>query len=551
MLQKLAIKNYALIHDLEIDFCRGFSVITGETGAGKSIILGALSLILGQRADSNVLLNKSLKCIIEGTFNIENYHLDEFFIAHDLDQDNIAILRREINPQGKSRAFINDSPVGLSVLKDLGDRLVNIHSQNAIITLNDTNFQLAVLDSYTGHLEDVAKYRTGFLELQKFENELNFLQEKDIKAREERDYFSFLLHELNRIELKIGEQDELEHRLQLLTHAEEIKSGLYKSTEILAQDEFNVLSRLSEVIHHLHSVSSFQEAILDIQERLQSNLIDIKDIASSIERINDKIFFNPAEIENTSTRLDQIYQLEKKHKVTTVDELLNIKYNIENKLSEGEYLEEKIKRVKSTIENISTRLLKTAEMISKARKKAIPAFEKEMVKLSSRLGMHNANLIIECKSQPELSKDGLDRIHFLFSANKGVEPNEISKIASGGERSRLMLCIKSMVSQKNLLPTIIFDEIDIGVSGEIAGKVGDILKKMSSHMQVIAITHLPQIAGKGEWHYKVYKTEKQDFTTSYIKQLSAKERMEEIAKMLSNDKVTNAALQTAKELLNS
>ncbi len=549
MLLKLYIENYALIRQLEIDFSQGFSVITGETGAGKSIILGALALILGQRSDSNVLLNKSQKCIIEGTFNIENYCLDEFFFTHDLDKDDKTILRREINPLGKSRAFINDSPVNLSLLKDFGDRLVNIHSQNSIITLNDSNFQLAVLDSYAGQLDKLMKFRSGFQELSFYKKELELLQDQDKKAREEKDYFHFLINEFYRIDLKKGEQEELEEKFQVLTHAEEIKSNLFKSSELISHGEVNILSQLTDVIHNVNSVSKFHQDIAELLERLKINLIDIKDIVSGIEKIGDQISIDPDEFESIAQRLDQIYQLQKKHKVTSIDELINIQYNIECKLIESDNLEEKINQTKNSILGKSEKLVFEAEGLSKTRCKVIPAFEKEIVRLSALLGLPNAIFKVDNFRQFELSKDGLDKIRFLFSANKGIEPADISKIASGGELSRLMLIIKSMVSQKKLLPTIIFDEIDNGVSGEVAGKVGDILRKMAENMQVIAITHLPQIAGKGESHFKVYKTEEQDYTTSYIKRLSNSERIEEIAKMLSNDKVSSAAIQTAKELL--
>lgn len=550
MFLKLNIENYTLIRKLEIDFSMGFSVITGETGAGKSIILGALALILGQRADSNVLFEKSQKCIIEGTFKIENYNLENFFLTHDLDYDSLVILRREINAQGKSRAFINDTPVNLSLLKEIGDRLVNIHSQNSIITLNDANFQLAVLDSYAGQLDQVAKFRTLYQDLLRLKNELEFIRERNRKAQEEKDYYRFLSDEFIQAGLKQGEQEELEQRLQVLTHAEEIKTNLFKSSEIISYGETNILSQLSEVIHHVIAVSKFHPEIAELHERLKSNLIDIKDIAAGIEKISDQISIDQEELEFVTSRLDMIYQLQKKHKVTSVDELINIFHSIEYKLLESDHLDEKIKHIQTEIQDLNSQLSTQAVFLSQARKKVIPAIEKEIVRLSVLLGMQHACFTIECSRQADYSRDGFDRVRFLFSANKGNEPDDVSRIASGGELSRLMLCIKSIVSQKKLLPTIIFDEIDNGVSGEVAGKVGSILKKMANNMQVIAITHLPQIAGKGDWHFKVYKTEEQDITISYIKQLSNLERIEEIAKMLSNDKLTPAAIQTAKELLN-
>jgi len=551
MLGRLTIENYALIHRLEIEFSPGFSVITGETGAGKSIILGALALILGQRADSNVLMDKAHKCIIEGVFMIKDYALETFFNTNDLDYEETVILRREINAQGKSRAFINDTPVTLSLLKNLGDQLVNVHSQNSITTLNDSNFQLAVLDNYTGQFEKVIDFRHGFQRLMLKKNELEALIHLNSKTREERDYLNFLFNEFNQARLQSGEQEELEQRLKILTHAEEIKTRLFQSTEIISRGEENILLRLAEVIHNVSAIAKFREDIDELQGRLQSNLIDIKDIAGNIEKIGEHISFDASEIEIITLRLDQIYQLQKKHHVNSIDELLLIRQSIENKLLEGDSLDEKIKQFQTLIHGSEESLKADASILSKARNKAIYNFEKEIVAISAMLGMNNASFKIECIPLPLLTRDGLDKIRFLFSANKGIVPDDITKIASGGELSRLMLGIKSMVSRKNLLPTIIFDEIDNGVSGEIAGKIGSILKKMAQNMQVIVITHLPQIAGKGDWQYKVYKTEEQGHTRSYIKHLSSTERVEEIAKMLSDERVSASAFQTAKELLES
>jgi len=551
MLGRLTIENYALIHRLEIEFSPGFSVITGETGAGKSIILGALALILGQRADSNVLMDKAHKCIIEGVFMIKDYALETFFNTNDLDYEETVILRREINAQGKSRAFINDTPVTLSLLKNLGDQLVNVHSQNSITTLNDSNFQLAVLDNYTGQFEKVIDFRHGFQRLMLKKNELEALIHLNSKTREERDYLNFLFNEFNQARLQSGEQEELEQRLKILTHAEEIKTRLFQSTEIISRGEENILLRLAEVIHNVSAIAKFREDIDELQGRLQSNLIDIKDIAGNIEKIGEHISFDASEIEIITLRLDQIYQLQKKHHVNSIDELLLIRQSIENKLLEGDSLDEKINQFQTLIHGSEESLKADASILSKARNKAIYNFEKEIVAISAMLGMNNASFKIECIPLPLLTRDGLDKIRFLFSANKGIVPDDITKIASGGELSRLMLGIKSMVSRKNLLPTIIFDEIDNGVSGEIAGKIGSILKKMAQNMQVIVITHLPQIAGKGDWQYKVYKTEEQGHTRSYIKHLSSTERVEEIAKMLSDERVSASAFQTAKELLES
>ena len=549
MLLKLSIENYALIQELEMEFSGGFSVITGETGAGKSILLGALSLILGQRADTSVLLDRSRKCIVEGCFSIKDYNLEVFFHSHELDFEEYTILRREINQNGKSRAFINDTPVNLTLLKELGDRLVNIHSQNSVVTLNNSDFQLAVLDSYAGIQAKVFSYRqkfSGFLLLKK---QLEEGQSQLEREKGERDYHQFLLEEINRAELKLGEQEEAEKRLELLTHSEEIKTHLFHAYGLLMEEEKNILNSLNEVINAIAVLSKFNTEFNEFVLRLKSNHIDLKDIAQNIEQLGENVQVDPSEIEAITNRLDLIFRLQKKHQVRTVEDLLLIKQNLDNKLFEVDSLEKKINQLRHDIELTEKSLLDLAGIISKDRKKVIPQFEKEILASLSKLGMPNARFHIDCEGSVELTRDGIDKIRLLFTANKGIEMDDISRIVSGGELSRLMLSIKSMVSQKNLLPTIIFDEIDSGVSGEIAGKVGNILKKISSTMQVIAITHLPQIAGKGEHHYWVYKNEEKGSTRSYMKKLSPQERLEEVAKMLSDETVSSSALKAAKELL--
>ncbi len=549
MLFKLSIENYALIQALEIDFSAGFSVITGETGAGKSILLGALSLILGQRADSGVLLDPSRKCIVEGAFLVGGYHLEAFFADNELDFDTTVILRREINQGGKSRAFINDSPVNLPLLKDLGDRLVNIHSQHAIITLNDANFQLAVLDNYAGLALPMANYRLGFNLLNSTRLQLSQLKKQAERAQGDRDYFLFLLDELNKAALRPGEQEDAELRLSLLTNAEVIKAGLLSASHALSEGDVSALNLLSGAIHDLVSVVKYKPEFNSLIDRIQSDLIDIKDVAGEIHVASENIYFDAAEIANLSQRLDLINRLHKKHQTVSLDELLQAKQNIEGKLVDSDNLEEKILLTEREILKLESELYTQADKLSAGRKKVISKFQHEITQTLSKLGMSKARFSIECNRQDLLSKDGVDRVRFLFSANPGVEINEIAKIASGGELSRLMLSIKSMISEKNLLPTIIFDEIDNGVSGEVAGKVGNILKGMANRMQVIVITHLPQIAAKGSQHYRVFKREDKDVTRTSITMLSHAERVEEIAKMLSDENVSNAALQTAKELL--
>jgi DNA repair protein RecN (Recombination protein N) len=549
MLSKLVIENYALIDHLEMEFSEGFSVITGETGAGKTILLGALALILGTRGDASVLLDASRKCIVEGTFTIKNYHLETFFREHELDYDDTAILRREILQNGKSRAFINDTPVNLSLMKDLGDHLVNIHSQFSVITLNDADFQLAVLDNYSDNLQTIQQFRDNFICFVRKKKELEELIERETIARKDKDYYQFLYDELEAAKLKEEEQKITEKRLDFLSHAEEIKTGLLQALEILSLGEQNIADRLSEITNITKSLSRFHSSLKEISERLRSNQIDLRDIATGMEKIEQEVDFDPAEISTLTARLDLINHLEKKHNVSEIRDLLTIQEQINGKLQEATSMEDRIIAMNHELGAVRDRLIRDAEKLSVNRRKVIPDLENKIRQTLIKLGMRDARIKIEVTHLEELTPDGTDAVRFLFSANKGIGLNEISRIASGGELSRLMLSIKSLISQKNLLPTIIFDEIDMGVSGEVAGKVGDILKKMGSSMQVIAITHLPQIAGKGQSHYWVFKSNESDAARTRLKKLDQKERVLEIAKMLSNEKVSDAALKTAKELM--
>ena len=549
MLKKLYIENYALIDTLEIDFSPGFSVITGETGAGKSILLGALGLILGQRVDTSVLLDKSKKCIIEGHFDVNDYHLNEFFTTNELDQEPITIVRREINQNGKSRAFINDTPVNLALLTELGDHLVSIHSQHSVITLNNNDFQLAVLDDYAGVQEDVSRFREQFFSFLKVQKQFEQLLDSEVKSRSENDYFQFLFDELEAAHLKEGEQEEAEQRLKILSHAEEIKSNLYKAIDFLSGNEINILSQLSGIIQILGSITILYPVVDDFVSRIKSNLIDLKDINEEIDRIAEKVIVDPSELEMVSARLDQLYKLEKKHHVATEKELIDLKNEFSDKLLAVSSLGDKINELRKNLEQKKSDLDISAVEISNKRVRCISSFEKNIVEILVQLGMNDARFKIDHSVKEETGRDGIDKVKFLFSSNKGVELDEISKIASGGELSRLMLSIKSLISQKNLLPTIIFDEIDSGISGEIAGKMGIILKKMAVKMQVIAITHLPQIAGTGDNHLWVYKVNDGDVTRSRIKKLTRDERIHEIAKMLSSGTVTDNASKAAAELL--
>lgn len=549
MLKHLSIKNYALIHHLDMDLYKGFSVITGETGAGKSILLGALGLVLGNRADTSILLDKSKKCIVESHFNIHGYKLESFFTDHELDYDELTILRREISSQGKSRGFINDTPVKLNILKELGDMLVNIHSQRQTVTLNDSNFQLAVIDNYTGIQQDILNYRTLFLDYSQKLRQYNELLEKEEKSRSDQDYLQFQLEELEKAKLKENEQGDIEKELEILQHAEEIKTTLFASIQALLNDEQNLLNQLSDIQMKLGKLADVHAGIKALQQRLQSAIIEIDDIAHELDRIDQGIQLDPGRIEDLNTRLDLIYQLQHKHRLQTVKELISLMHSVRDQINVIGSLGEKIQELEKEIESTRSRVSEEALRISNLRQNAIPEIEKEILAIIDGLGMPGANIKIEHHQLEDFSKDGIDRVTFRFNANKGRELKEIAKIASGGELSRLMLAVKSLISSRNLLPTIIFDEIDAGVSGDIAGKAGKILKGMSGQMQVIVITHLPQIAGKADYHYMAYKDILDEQTVSNIRKLNVDGRVEEIAKMLSDEKVTSAAVDTARELL--
>ena len=549
MLSHLYIENYALIDKLEIDFSSGFSVITGETGAGKSIIIGALSLILGQRTDIGVLLDKSSKCVVEGSFNVDKLHLNDFFNSNELDLENPCLLRREIAPNGKSRAFINDTPVNLNQLKELGERLVDIHSQHNTLTLNNSDFQMAVVDNVAGNQELIKEYLIEFKLFQQLNIELQDLKSKEKEANTHRDYLQFLFDELENANLKANEQQEIVSELEIQNNAEEIKTGLYKTIDTLSQSELNVEAQLNELAVHLSKLAIFHPQIKEITERLQSCIIELKDISNEAASLEEKVLFDTKLIEQLTQRLDLIFRLEKKHNVASVAELLEIYQKISDELFDIASFEDKISLLEKNLAIEFDKLKKLSADLSLKREAATPLIEVAVKDILSNLGMSTANLKIILSKTEDFNNSGSNDIVFLFNANKGGELRELSKVISGGELSRLMLAIKSIVSKQNLLPTVIFDEIDNGVSGDIAGKVGLIMKKMSNDMQLIAITHLPQIAAKADIHYFVSKQSDEKITRSLIKQLNANEKVEEIAKMLSNEKVTVSALENARELM--
>jgi DNA repair protein RecN (Recombination protein N) len=550
MLKSLSIENYALIDSLNIEFAPGFSVITGETGAGKSIILGALSLILGQRADARQIKQGENKCLVEGVFDVSKYDLKSLFDEHDwVYEGETCILRREIWANGKSRAFLNDSPVYLNDLKALGDRLIDIHSQHQNLALNDRQFQLLVVDALADTRLLRGEYVSAFHSFRSAAKVLADLKEASRKNKEEEDYLRFQYAALSEAALREGEQEELEAELEALTHSEEIKSGLFAVTNLLSGEDQNVEAMLKSALESVRNVQSVFPKADEIVQRLESAYLDLKDLRSETERLFDEIEFNPDRQQLVEDRLDVIYDLQKKHSVATVRQLIELRDNIGSKLQNIDSMEEKISSAENILSEKREQLFDLARRLSEKRLAAISDIEKELTSRLSYLGMPNARF--ECRIMPKQQPDetGMDDVQFLFSANKNTDLLPVSQIASGGEISRLMLCVKAMIAGATALPTIIFDEIDTGTSGEMADKMGRIMQDMSRNMQVIAITHLPQIASKGDFHYIVYKKDTEDSTQTYMRQLSSEERITEIARLLSGAETTAQAIENAKVML--
>jgi len=549
MLKNLHIQNYALIDQLDIEFHQGLNIITGETGAGKSILLGALSLILGQRADSSVLKDSSRSCIVEGLFNIAGYNLNDFFSGNDIDYYDNTIIRRQINESGKSRAFINETPVNLNVLKDLGALLLDIHSQHENLLLGNGHFQLNVLDSFASLTEDLFKYQVQFKLFQSTKVELEQLLQEAASKRKDLDYFQFQLNELNQANLKSGELLDLEVLQQKLTHATEIKQSLQSVSEILSNDNTSAIYLLKEAESSLKRIAAFFPDSTELEKRIEACRIELKDISSEIIGHDDRVEIDPIQLEQVTARLDLLYALLQKHRLNTIDELISLRNEIETKVDFICNLDFNLEKKQKNLTEIEKHLGILAQTLSEKRKAAIPTIEGNIIDLLVQLGIKHAAFKIDNQKTENFQPLGTDRITFLFSANKQIPLQELSKVASGGELSRLMLSLKSMMIKSSGLPTIIFDEIDTGVSGEIADKVGNIINTMASGMQVINITHLPQIASKGKYHFLVYKDNHSANSITKIKLLDGKERVIEIAKMLSGEKLTEAALTNAKELL--
>jgi len=549
MLQSIYIRNYALISELEIDFNKGLNIITGETGAGKSILMGALSLILGQRADTSVLKDKSQKCLVEAKFQIKNYQLKGFFTQNDLDYEDITTIRREITDNGKSRAFINDTPVNLNILKDLSGFLIDIHSQHESLFLGDDHFQLALVDSFANHQDLLDNYYKLFTQYNQLSDEYNTLLKNADKAKSDLDYYQFQYEQLEALKLIDGEQETLEDELEQLTHAEEIKLNLSNAYNLLTGEEISVISNLKQAKSSIESISKYIKEEEELTKRFESVYIELNDLTSELEKINNRIEHDPERIEFIRERLDNIYSLQQKHKVSTIAELIHIKNDLQQKIELIISYDFETEKIKKKIDGLKNELDVLANQISQNRKEVSPTIERKIVEMLQLLGIPNAAFKVQQIESDIFLATGKETIKFLFSANKNVALEDLSKVASGGEISRLMLSIKSLIVETKTLPTIIFDEIDTGTSGEIADKMGAIIKRMSGKIQVVNITHLPQIASKGDYHYLVYKKDNHETTNTYIKLLNQEERITEIAKMLSGEALSEAAIQNAKVLL--
>ena len=550
MLKHLYIKNFTLIDELNISLYEGFSVITGETGAGKSIILGAIALLLGQRADSKTIKQGADKCVIEAHFDLSRYHMESFFSENDIEYDaEDCIIRRELTAAGKSRAFINDTPVALSMLKELGDQLMDVHSQHQNLLLNKQDFQLEVVDIIADDAAELTKYQQTYNAYQAAEKELAELLSTIERNRENRDFLQFQYEELLNAHLVEGEQEELEQRSDTMEHSEDIKSALYTTDNALSAEQSGAIESLRSSLSALRSIEAVYPEVSDLIQRIDSSYIDLKEVAQEISGLLESVDFDPAELDQVNNRLDRIYELEKKYHVDSVEALINKRDGLHQQLEAIENGDESLEDLKSRLQQLEVQARKDAEVLTQLRTKAAKTIEAEMQKRLIPLGMPHVRFSIQLVPI-ELSANGTDRVSFLFSANTSTPLQPVSQVASGGEIARVMLSLKAMISGAVKLPTIIFDEIDTGVSGKTAEMMAQIMKEMGGHgRQVISITHLPQIAALGSVHYKVEKSETANGTTSQMRELNADERVREIAQMLSGSDVSEAAIQNAKALL--
>jgi DNA repair protein RecN (Recombination protein N) len=550
LLSSISIKNYALINELHIDFSSGLSIITGETGAGKSILLGALGLVLGNRAELSTLKNTTKKCVVEAVVGIDKYNLKDFFETEDIDYEPNTILRREILPSGKSRAFVNDTPVTLSVLTLLRAKLIDVHSQHQTLQVSDQQFQFQLLDAVANNESKLASYQRG---LSSYTLEKKRLEEIQLAQREatlQYDYNAHLYNELLEAKLIEDEQELLEEKLEKINNVEEIKQNLSEALQLATDDTIGIQNLLYSLEQKLAKISMYSKEYQELSDRISSVKIELVDIIGEIETANESVDFNPSEADQLNNRLQLIYNLQKKHYVNSISELLSIQSTLSEKVSRVENSEQLLAEQEAIVEEIANKLDIIALKISDARNKIIPKLSKQLENVLADLGMPHARFQIQNTLSENYYKKGKDVLQFLFSANKGGQYGELKKVASGGELSRVMLAIKKILSENSQLPTIIFDEIDSGVSGEISNKMAHIMSQMSQKMQVITITHLPQIAAKGNQHYKVFKEEVNNITTTNLKQLSEDERIVEIAEMLSGKNISDSALTHARELLN-
>ncbi len=548
MLQQLSIRNYALIKELVMSPSAGLNMITGETGAGKSIMLGAVGLLLGERADSSVMLEEKEKCIIEGHFDIAAYQMEALFEREELDFINPCIIRREMSPGGRTRAFINDTPVKLETLKIIGSLLMDVHSQHQNLALGEKVFQLKIIDAFAGNRAILENYQSLYKEWKNAKDELDALEQKRINLQKDQDYNQFMFDELDAAKLNKDEQEETEAQLSVLENAEEIKLKIAEALALLKESDFPALDALRQSRSLLGQISSFGKGLTELYNRLESAFIELEDISQELETETEQVEFDPEKTAQLKERLDLIYRLQQKHQVATIAELIEIKEQYSAKLLDSEDTDYAFNKLKSHIAQLEQKLVKSGTELSKARKEVAPKLEKEIVSILQELGIPNGNFQIEMKpAEPKLS--GADDIQFLFSANKGLKPGELKDVASGGEFSRLIFALKFIIAGKTALPTIVFDEIDTGVSGEIALKLAKMMRKMASKHQVITITHLPQMAVAGEKHFFVYKDNSEPRTVSRIRELSPNDRLLEIAKMIGGENPSATTIQNAKELL--
>jgi len=550
LLTKVSIKNFALIDSLEIDFLSGFSTITGDTGSGKSILLNALSLIIGKRADHNLLKNDKLKCIIEAEFNLSNYNLNKIFKQNDLDYFQHSILRREVLPNGKSRSFVNDTPVNLDIMRSIGEKLIDIHTQNQSLILSNDQFFFSLIDSLSEQQNIVNNFSHNLILFKELNNELEKLNRLNVSLQNDYDYNDFLLNELSSAELCIDEQNNLEENLKALKNSEEILNSLHQIDNLIQNDSNCIENQIRNLNFILSNISKYSNKYSDIKNRVESILIELDDIKLELRDSSSEFNNNPLKSEEMESRLNLIYSLQKKHSVNSVSDLLDVQNNLQKKLDDNDSIGIDIENLKNEILIKESLLKELSKKISISRKKILPNLKIEIESILSTLGMENSSFIFNLKKSENYNKYGNDLIEVLFSANKGIDFSPIFKVVSGGELSRILLSIKSILSDHLNLPTMIFDEIDTGISGEMSNAMANLMLKMSKKMQIISITHLPQIAAKGEHHFNVYKYEKLGTTNTKIKKLNNDERVEEIAKMLSGDQISSSALTHAKELLN-